>query len=376
MVLNFGILSTANIARKVGRAISAADGCAVVAIASRDKAKCLAFAKEAREEGSFDVDEAHCFGSYQELLQDPLVDAVYIPLPTAMHREWVIACAQAGKHVLVEKPLAPSKEDAQAMFDACERAGVQLMDGVMFVHHERTPLLCDAIRAVRPQRVNSHFSFRMQDSDTNIRCSKALEPLGSLGDLGWYCARFSLMCFEMELPEKVFGSIRYSEGGSKLGVPWDTSAILFYADGRVASFDTSFGFEFANFADVFGPDGIIRVADFTLPFLREDASPRAADESVYHARSGWQFVAGRSLNKVEEVCSAFSPALVAFTFQSACSVGVLHITVQSGCSSQFKCHDQKKATRQCAAPLTFFLRACFEESAIALTDKFSLLSVN
>ena len=84
-----------------------------------------------------DVEQA--YGSYEQLVEDESIDAIYLPTPPTLHAEWTIKAAECGKHVLCEKPLAANVEESIAMSTACQENGVQLMDGVMWVHHERTP---------------------------------------------------------------------------------------------------------------------------------------------------------------------------------------------------------------------------------------------
>jgi predicted dehydrogenase len=123
-VLRWGILSTADIARsKVIPAIQRADRCEVVAIASRDAARAAAVASE------LGIPRSH--ESYEALLADPGVDAVYIPLPNHLHATWTEAAARAGKHVLCEKPLALTAVDAEQMVEVCAAEGVQLMEAFM-----------------------------------------------------------------------------------------------------------------------------------------------------------------------------------------------------------------------------------------------------
>ena len=126
--LRWGVLSTANIGvAKVIPATQAAERCRVVAIASRDPATAQAAA------GRLGIPTAH--GSYEALLADPEVDAVYNPLPNHLHAEWTIAAARAGKHVLCEKPLAMSSAQAQEMVDVCAAEGVTLMEAFMYRLH-------------------------------------------------------------------------------------------------------------------------------------------------------------------------------------------------------------------------------------------------
>src|SRR5918999_4940318 len=126
--LRWGILSTADIARrKLVPGMQKADRCEVVAIASRDATRARRVADE------MSIPKAHA--SYEALLDDPDVDAIYLPLPNDLHATWTIAAARAGKHVLCEKPLALSSADAQRMIDACGEAGVSLMEAFMYRLH-------------------------------------------------------------------------------------------------------------------------------------------------------------------------------------------------------------------------------------------------
>ena len=122
--VRWGILSTARIARRVMDGARAADGVQVVAIGSRDAARAQAYA---REQGI-----PVAYGSYDELLADPEVEAVYVPLPNSLHVEWTVKALDAGKHVLCEKPLAARAADAAAARDAARRSGTLLMEGFMW----------------------------------------------------------------------------------------------------------------------------------------------------------------------------------------------------------------------------------------------------
>ena len=136
----WGILGTANIARKNWRAIRNAGNSTLTAVASRDRAKAQKFIDECQADVPFTTAPAAC-GGYDELLARKDVDAVYIPLPTGIRREWVVKAAKAGKHVLCEKPCGVNAADVMAMLDACKENKVQFMDGVMFMHSARLPLL-------------------------------------------------------------------------------------------------------------------------------------------------------------------------------------------------------------------------------------------
>ena len=130
--IRFGILGCADIARKVSRAIALAPNATVVAVSSRSIDKAARFA------ASNGFPSAKVYGSYDAVLDDPNVDAVYVPLPTSLHRRWAVAAADKKKHLLLEKPVALNAEEFDQIVAACEANGVQFMDGTMWMHHPRT----------------------------------------------------------------------------------------------------------------------------------------------------------------------------------------------------------------------------------------------
>jgi predicted dehydrogenase len=211
-------------------------------------------------------------GSYEELLAREDIDAVYIPLPTALRKEWVLRAAQAGKHVLVEKPVGCDAADVQEMLTACEKHGVQFMDGVMFMHGRRLQLLRDVVdRDVGPVRhIATQFSFLGDAAfqKENIRAHGALEPLGCLGDLGWYCIRFTLWAMNEAAPVRVTGRIHSQTAPSdgSAPVPLAFSGTLEFEGGVNASFHCSFDAAHAQWAIVSGEKGLVRLDDFVLPF--------------------------------------------------------------------------------------------------------------
>src|SRR5208283_1686077 len=142
-ICRWGILGAANIARKNWLAICNAENCSLTAVASRDLERCRRFIAECQQHAPIDP-SPHAFDSYEELLASDKVDAVYVPLPTGIRKAWLIRAAEAGKHVLSEKPVAATAGDVQEILAACRRNGVQFMDGVMFMHSRRT----DQIREV------------------------------------------------------------------------------------------------------------------------------------------------------------------------------------------------------------------------------------
>ena len=135
-VCRWGILSTANIARKNWLAIRNSGNAVVTVVGSRKIEKSQQFINDCQASAPFSQMPEAC-GSYDELLKRDDVDAVYIPLPTGVRKEWVIKAANAGKHVLCEKPVGVSAADVVEMLAACKKNNVQFMDGVMFMHSQR-----------------------------------------------------------------------------------------------------------------------------------------------------------------------------------------------------------------------------------------------
>ncbi|GAB4861047.1 hypothetical protein Ancab_036206 [Ancistrocladus abbreviatus] len=131
--IRFGILGCADIARKLSRAIKLAPNVAIHAIGSRSVQK----AREYAESNGYPP-STKIYGSYEEVLDDPDVDAVYIPLPTVLHLRYAVLAAEKKKHVLLEKPVAPNVAELDKILEACEANGVQFMDSTMWMHHPRT----------------------------------------------------------------------------------------------------------------------------------------------------------------------------------------------------------------------------------------------
>jgi xylose dehydrogenase (NAD/NADP) len=178
--VRLGLLSTAAInAQSLGGARET-DRVAVVAVGSRDGAKAQAYAAEHGIERSY--------GSYDALLADDEVDAVYIGLPNGMHHEWTLRALAAGKHVLVEKPYTRHAAEAEAAFSAAEAAGLVLMEAFMYRHHPQTAIVRDLVvggAIGRLQAVNATFTFPLEDL-TNVRALPELDG-GALMDVGCYC---------------------------------------------------------------------------------------------------------------------------------------------------------------------------------------------
>ena len=271
--LHIGFLSTANIGRKNWKAIFHSGNCVVSAVASRDLKKSREFIRDCQREARFAAKPA-AFGSYEELLASPNVDAVYVPLPTGLRKEWVLRAAEAGKHVICEKPCAVNEADLREMLAACRKHRVQFMDGVMFMHSPRLASVrktlddCKNVGTVR--RISSTFSFYVGGDffRKNIRVDGRLEPAGCLGDLGWYCIRFALWTMNWEMPRAVSGRILSQSKRLKghPSAPTEFSAELTFDGNVTASFYCSFLTGFQEWVHVTGQNGWLRLPDFVHPF--------------------------------------------------------------------------------------------------------------
>ena len=271
--LRIGILSTAGIARKNWKAILNSGNCVVAAVASRDLKKSLEFIRECQAVDSFDV-IPNALGSYDELIASPGVDAIYIPLPTGLRKEFVLRAAAAGKHVLCEKPCGTAAAELEEMLAACQKNSVQFMDGVMFMHSPRLArvreILDDGASVGPIRRITSAFSFYPGEEffSTNIRANGDLEPTGCLGDLGWYCIRFALWAMNWRLPREVTGRILSQSENlpNRPSSPTEFSAELFYDEGVSVGFFSSFRAAKQQWVHVSGQNGWLRLPDFIHPF--------------------------------------------------------------------------------------------------------------
>ena len=223
-LVKWGIVSTADINRKVIPGAQASEKVDLVGVASRTQERAEAYAQE------WGIPQA--YGSYDALLADPEIEAVYISLPNTLHVEWTIRALEAGKHVLCEKPFSRHPQDVVAAFATAERTGMLLSEAFMYRHNPQTARLKElvdggAIGALR--LVRSAFSYSLYDAE-NIRLRTDVEG-GALMDVGCYCVSGSrLLAGE---PESVFGSAWIGETGTD----WVFTATMRFPDGVLATFD-------------------------------------------------------------------------------------------------------------------------------------------
>jgi predicted dehydrogenase len=266
--VRWGLLSTARINDQLLRAASETDLAEVVAVASRDASRAAAYAEE--------HGISRALGAYEELLDDPDVEAVYISVPNALHVPWSVLALDAGKHVLCEKPLTASAADAEAAFGAAERAGRLLVEAFMWRYHPQTDLLADMVRegAVgTPRLVRARFSFTLQRPG-DVRWAAGLDG-GALMDVGCYCvSALRLLCGE---PERVTGE---SVAGGD-GVDARFSGVLRFPGDVLGAFDCGFDLPRLSGIEVVGSEGTLTVEDpwqARAPLLllaREGEAPEA-----------------------------------------------------------------------------------------------------
>jgi predicted dehydrogenase len=271
--VRWGILGAAEIARKNWKAIHGSGNGLVTAVASREVDRSRSFIEQCQAEAPFEA-QPKAFGSYSELLNSETVDAVYVPLPTGRRKDVVLAAASTRKHVICEKPCAVTVPELRTMLDCCRENRVQFMDGVMFVHSQRWEKILEVIRGEEGigqfHQISSAFSFRAPPEflTANIRAHSELEPLGCLGDLGWYCIRLILAAFHWRMPRYVSGRLlaELARRDSPASVPADFAGQLLFENGVSAGFSCSFLAEIAQWAVISGTEGYLRVPDFVLPF--------------------------------------------------------------------------------------------------------------
>ncbi len=255
---NWGILSTANIGqRAMIPALKASEMAEVSAVASRDLAKARRFADE------LEIEKA--YGSYQELLDDDQVDAVYIPLPNHLHKEWSIKAAEAGKHVLCEKPLALTAEECQEMKAAAYANGVLLMESFMYRHHPRILAAREMVRNGKIGElkvIDASFTFRLDDKN-DIRYQPEMGG-GAVMDVGCYCINIIRLMAGRE-PKAVQARAEWASSG----VDAQLVGILDFGDGLIAHFDCGFTMQSRQHCIIAGTDSYLSLPWTFTPGVEE-----------------------------------------------------------------------------------------------------------
>ncbi len=244
--LTIGILGAANIAKSFAKDVKATDKVKVTAVASRTSEKARAFASE------FGIPTA--YDSYDALLKDASIEAVYIPLPNTLHAQWAIKATQHGKHVLCEKPLGVGLAQVQQMFAAAKANQVMLLESYPYWFQPQTRDLLrllgtDAIGKVHS--VAAEFCFMLGDSPGNIRLNPDVGG-GALLDLGCYTVSFIRLVMG-EAPQRVSAKPQWDASGVDIGM----DAELEFAGGRTATISCAMNRNFRRFATIVGTSGQI-----------------------------------------------------------------------------------------------------------------------
>jgi predicted dehydrogenase len=271
--VKWGIVSTADINRKVIPGAHASAKVELVAVASRDQDRADDYARE------WDIPRA--YGSYEALLADPDVEAVYISLPNTLHAEWSIKALDAGKHVLCEKPFSRHPEEVEASFDAAERNGLLLSEAFMYRHNPQTARLTELVRdgAIGELRlIRSAFSYGLYDHD-NIRLRTDVEG-GALMDVGCYNVSGSRLLGGE--PERVWGEAWYGPSGTD----WVFAGMLRFPGDVVATFDCGTALPNRDELEAIGSEGSLFLDDPwhcvhpVIELRRDDGSERIELEPV------------------------------------------------------------------------------------------------
>lgn len=258
--MKFGILGTARIAREEMIPAIQSTGNEVTAIASRTAENAEDVADE------FEIPDA--YGAYENLLADADIEAVYVPLPNSEHAEWTNRAADAGLHVLCEKPLAVTSEEALEMRDHCNERGVTLMEAMMFRYHPRTERVADLVGAglgdIRSMAGAFHSSLAGWSSD--IRLDPEFGG-GSLLDVGVYVITAARLV--VGEPERVVARTIDRE---ESGVDTHATAILEYEDGATASVSSSFDTADTQSLRLAGTDGWLSAPEGFNPPAHEETT--------------------------------------------------------------------------------------------------------
>jgi xylose dehydrogenase (NAD/NADP) len=256
--LGWGLLGTARINRSLIPPLRASASNRLVAVASRDVGRAEAYARE------WGIGRAH--GSYDALLADPEVDAVYVPLPNHLHAEWSIRAARAGKHVLCEKPLALGVDQVDAMERAARESGVVLAEAFMYRHHPQTLKVKELVAGGEigeVRFVRGTFTFPLhRPNDVRLRPEWGG---GALWDVGCYPLSFTQFLLDAA-PVEVFGS----QTLGPTGIDETFAGQLSFASGVLAQLDCGFRSPVRAELEVAGTTGVVRVRN---PWKPDPALP-------------------------------------------------------------------------------------------------------
>jgi len=249
--IRWGILSTARINRAVLEPLAQAKRSELVAVASRDLAKAQAYAEE--------KGIAKAYGSYEEMLADPEIEVIYNPLPNGLHAEWTIKAAEAGKHVLCEKPLVLTLEELDQVEAAATANNVTVFEAFMYLHHPQMKTLQKIIHSGllgKLQFINSWFSFYLPpENSENVRLQPQLGG-GSMWDVGVYPNSLAIIMAQAGPPVEVWATQTKDESGVDVAM----QAQMRFANGITAQIACGFRAPFRIGAQLVGDKGYLTVS--------------------------------------------------------------------------------------------------------------------
>lgn len=260
--VRWGILGTGGITRALLRGASRTNAVEIVAVGSRTAARAAEYAKEHA------IGRTHA--SYEALLADPEVEAVYISLPNSLHHPWTLRALAAGKHVLCEKPYSRRPAEVAAAFGAADHAGLVLCEAFMWRHHPQARMIVDLLPELGElQTIRATFSFVL-DRPNDIRLRSDLDG-GSLMDVGSYCVSGARLLTGEE-PDVVYGT----QVVGPSGVDVRFNGLMHFPGGAVAEFMSGFETDHRGL-EAIGSDGSVRL---TNPWLPDDPDPVLIRDSV------------------------------------------------------------------------------------------------
>jgi predicted dehydrogenase len=256
--MRFGVLGTGRITRRLVADLQSTAGITVDAIASRDEGR-------ARWSGT-EYGIAKAYGDYATLLGDPDLDAVYVALPPALHTQWCLDAAAAGKHILCEKPLATSLADVRAIDRSCREHGVRWLDATAWMHHERTQQLrqwIDARMIGKLKHISAAISFFEPFQHNDHRLDPALGG-GCVLDLGWYAAGAAILA--AGAPRRVIASTLWRDAAARR-----CSGILWFDDDVTATVNCGYDMATRKWCEWAGDEASIVCDDFSRPWADRPA---------------------------------------------------------------------------------------------------------
>ena len=320
--LRWGVLGTARINRRLIPAMRSARRSTVAAVASREAGRADECARD------WNIPVAHA--SYDALLRDRGVDAVYIPLPNALHVEWTLRALDAGKHVLCEKPLALAPEDVERIEAVARATGLVVAEAFMYRHE---PLIARVVDLVRSGEIGAlvsltaGFSYARTRSP-DVRLEAALGG-GSLWDVGCYAVSAVRLIVDAE-PGSVFGFAAMTTSG----VDDSFSGLLQFDDGVVGTVHSSFRAPYRTWLEAVGTQGVLSVAHPFKPAASELIEIRCGD---HERRETVEGSADLFVRQVDDfVVAALDGGAPAVSLResrgNAAALAALHASARSGCA--------------------------------------------